>query len=1042
MSRMMPGRLRQEGIELYEKGQLAVEKVEGRMLLLRIAGQEFRYDVEGEDLGCSCSLFVQKGYCQHLAATEYFLKNDARAKDLVQDAIEKEEKEQEIQRRNQAGSLFLDRVIGSLDPQPLRYRLEAEGSLGSFEQQIDWTLKICRLPDQRSYIIRDIGAFLKVLAQNGHYQIGKNYYEPISYEEFDSASQDLLDFLWRLFPEKRWVNHEHLTHFGRGLRLPLIYFEEGLELLQALSSFQFNHGFQSYGSLHLQPYDGQLGLFDFEVKAHSQVMEVLISAQPYKELLHGHYLIVDNRLYSLPRRERQLLAAIKELVRWEDGLRKVQVDYQDQEKLALALLDFQRLGQVRAPKKFQIQEFQAHFDLSQKGDQLFLKTSLDFAGLVVSSQEELEQLPFLPHYKDLNKVFATLEQLGFRGTFDAIRGNLKGQELYHFMTDGLARLRSLGTVNLSPEVADRMVEEGPQVSVTTTGSLLDISFDFMGIAADEIAAATQALLAQEAYFTSKTGRVLVFDEDSQKISQTLQILRAQHGGEGHVSLPKLTGYQLAQSLASQEGVRLSADVQELAYDLAHPEDFALPDLDLQVDLRDYQKLGVKWLSMLDKYGFGGILADDMGLGKTLQTIAFLASHIGDESRVLILAPASLIYNWQDEFQRFAPQLDVAVVYGSKSEREAILARGHQILVTSYASFRQDAESYQEAKQYDYLILDEAQVMKNSQTKIAQQLREFEVGNCFALSGTPIENNLAEIWSIFQIILPGLLPGKLEFGKWTAHQVAHSIKPFVLRRKKEDVLQELPDLIEVNVLNELTDSQKAIYLAQLQQMQASISGTTEAEINRRKIEILSGITRLRQICDTPKLFMETYQGDSGKLESLRDLLIQLKEGQHRVLVFSQFRDMLDLIEEDLDELGISSYKLTGSTPASQRQTMTRAFNAGSRDAFLISLKAGGVGLNLTGADSVILVDLWWNPAVEAQAISRAHRMGQTQKVEFFRLITKGTIEEKIQDLQETKKNLVTTVLDGNESRSSMTVQEIKEILGISSTSLDQSGSNVL
>lgn len=1039
---MMPGRLRQEGIELYDKGQLAVEKVEGRMLYLRIAGQEFRYDVEGEDLACTCSLFAQKGYCQHLAATEYFLKNDARAKDLVQNAIEKEEKEQEIQRRNQAGSLFLDRIIGSLDPQPLRYRLEAEGSLGSFDQQIDWTLKISRLPDQRSYVIRDIGAFLKVLAQNGHYQIGKNYYEPISYEEFDPASQELLDFLWRLSPEKRWVNQDILTHFGRSLRLPLIYFEEGLELLQALSSFQFNHGFQAYDRLLLQPYDGQLGLFDFEVKAHSQAMEVLISAQPYKELLHGHYLIVDNRLYSLTRKERQLLAAIKELVRWEDGLRKVQVDYQDQEKLALALLDFQRLGRVRAPKKFRIQDFQAHFDLSQMGDQLVLKTSLDFAGLVVSHQEDLDQLPFLPHYKDLNKVFATLEQLGFRGKFEALAGDWTGQEFYQFMTDGLDRLRALGTLNLSPEVTDRMVKEGPQISVTTKGSLLDISFDFKGIAADEIAAATQALLAQEAFFTSRTGRILVFDEGSQKISQSLQILRARYGGEGHVSLPKLAGFQLAQSLASQEGVQLSADVQELAYDLAHPEDVVLPDLDLQVELRDYQKLGVKWLSMLDKYGFGGILADDMGLGKTLQTIAFLAGHMDDASRVLILAPASLIYNWQDEFQRFAPQLDVAVVYGSKSEREAILAKGHQILVTSYASFRQDMEDYQEAKQFDYLILDEAQVMKNSQTKIAQQLREFEVGNCFALSGTPIENNLAEIWSIFQIILPGLLPGKLEFGKWTAQQVARSIKPFVLRRKKEDVLQELPDLIEVNVLNELTDSQKAIYLAQLQQMQASISGATEAEINRRKIEILSGITRLRQICDTPKLFMETYQGDSGKLESLRDLLLQLKEGQHRVLIFSQFRDMLDLIEVDLEGLGISSYKLTGSTPASQRQTMTRAFNAGSRDAFLISLKAGGMGLNLTGADTVILVDLWWNPAVEAQAISRAHRMGQTQKVEFFRLITKGTIEEKIQALQETKKNLVTAVLDGNESRSSMTVQEIKEILGISSTSLDQSGSNVL
>ena len=373
---------------------------------------------------------------------------------------------------------------------------------------------------------------------------------------------------------------------------------------------------------------------------------------------------------------------------------------------------------------------------------------------------------------------------------------------------------------------------------------------------------------------------------------------------------------------------------------------------------------------------------------------------------------------------------MAVVYGHKAEREVLLGQQHQVLVTSYASFRQDIELYRKNKQYDYLILDEAQVMKNSQTKIARHLRDFEVGNCFALSGTPIENNLAEIWSIFQIILPGLLPGKLDFGKLTADQVARIIKPFVLRRKKEDVLLELPDLIEVNVLNELSDSQKAIYLAQLQQMQTSIAGASLAEINRRKIEILSGITRLRQICDTPKLFMDDYQGDSGKLNSLRDLLVQLREGQHRVLIFSQFREMLDIIEKDLEGLGISSYKLTGSTPASQRQAMTRAFNAGSRDVFLISLKAGGVGLNLTGADTVILVDLWWNPAVEAQAISRAHRMGQTQKVEFYRLITKGTIEEKIQALQETKKNLVTAVLDGNESRASMTVQEIKEILGIS------------
>lgn len=262
----------------------------------------------------------------------------------------------------------------------------------------------------------------------------------------------------------------------------------------------------------------------------------------------------------------------------------------------------------------------------------------------------------------------------------------------------------------------------------------------------------------------------------------------------------------------------------------------------------------------------------------------------------------------------------------------------------------------------------------------------------------------------------------------AKQVARFIKPFIMRRRKEEVLPELPDLIEINYPNELDRKQKAIYLAQLRQMQETIAGASDADINRRKIEILSGITRLRQICDTPALFMD-YDGESGKLDSLRDLLTQIKENGHRALIFSQFRGMLDIAEKEIEELGLTSYKITGSTPANARQEMTRAFNNGSKDTFLISLKAGGVGLNLTGADTVILIDLWWNPAVEMQAISRAHRIGQKENVEVYRLITRGTIEEKILEMQESKKNLVTTVLDGNETRASMTIEEIKEILGL-------------
>ena len=452
-------------------------------------------------------------------------------------------------------------------------------------------------------------------------------------------------------------------------------------------------------------------------------------------------------------------------------------------------------------------------------------------------------------------------------------------------------------------------------------------------------------------------------------------------------------------------------------------------LNIQAELRDYQKKGIQWLQMLHHYGFGGILADDMGLGKTLQTIAFLSSQVQADTSVLILAPSGLIYNWADEFQKFAPDLDVAVVHGLKSHRESILAENHQIYVTSYATFRQDSEIYRNLS-FDFLFLDEAQVMKNAQTKIAQSLRRFVVPSVFALSGTPIENHLGELWSIFQIVLPGLLPAKKEFMKLSTERVAQFIKPFVMRRKKEEVLTELPDLIEVVYKNELEDQQKAIYLAQLQQMQERLGQVSDSEFQRNRVEILTGLMRLRQICDTPALFMDDYQGESGKLDSLRDLLVQIAEGRHRVLIFSQFRGMLDRIEQELPDLGLTSFKITGSTPSQERQEMTKAFNQGERDVFLISLKAGGVGLNLTGADTVILVDLWWNPAVESQAIGRAHRMGQEQAVEVYRLVTRGTIEEKIQELQEKKKNLVSEILDGTESRGSLSLAEIREILGIS------------
>lgn len=1029
MSRLMPGRIRQEGIDLYDAGKLVVERVEDRSLKLMIDGEFFSYALEDGLLSCTCLHFGQRGYCAHLAATEYFLRNDKDGQHFLKELSEETESQVELVRRTYFGGQFLDSILAHRQETEIRYQLAVQGQLVLYDTNIDWTLKICRLPDQRQYIVRDIGAFLRTVQKGGYYQIGKSYYEPVSFEQFDAASQELLLFLWKLVPLKPGIDNDILLHFGRHLRLPLAYFEEGLDLLLQLSDFQFDYQSLSYKQLYLLPLDEDSGLFQFRVTAGSQLLELVLEEKGGRTLFDGQYLLDGPNLYYLDREQERLLAVLKEILPSESGVRKVGVEFQDQDRLALSLLDLKKLGRVEAPKRLLIQEFHPFFDffLLEKGEIGFSLT-LSFPQRRVESQEELALLPFAVDYQRLDQIFRLFSEFGFTGDFSGRRPVLSGQELYSFFTAFVPTLASLGQVKLAPDLEALKVEKAPMIRLERTGSLLDIAFDFEGIADEEIDQALSALLNEEGYYKSQSGQLLVFDEETQKISRSLQELRVRYSGKGHLAVQSFVARELEGILAGGHSVYLSESFRELVDDLSYPEKYSLPPLELETDLRDYQYLGVQWMSVLDKYGFGGVLADDMGLGKTLQTLAFLSSHLTSQSKVLILAPSSLIYNWQEECRRFAPHLDLAVVYGVREKRRELIEGNHQILVTSYSSFRQDSELYPHGK-YDYLILDEAQVMKNSQTKIAQLLREFEVGNCFALSGTPIENNLSELWSLFQIILPGLLPNKTAFNKLTAKEVARMIQPFILRRRKEDVLQELPDLTEVTVLNELTDEQKAIYLAQLKQMQASIAGATDLEIQGRKIEILSGITRLRQICDTPSLFMDDYQGQSGKIQSLQELLLRLKEGKHRVLIFSQFRSMLEKIEGELAVLGLTSFLLTGSTPAGQRLAMTQAFNLGSRDVFLISLKAGGVGLNLTGADRVILVDLWWNPAVEAQAISRAHRMGQTEKVECYRLITRGTIEEKILALQEDKKNLVTTVLDGNESRSSLTVDELRDILGI-------------
>jgi len=398
--------------------------------------------------------------------------------------------------------------------------------------------------------------------------------------------------------------------------------------------------------------------------------------------------------------------------------------------------------------------------------------------------------------------------------------------------------------------------------------------------------------------------------------------------------------------------------------------------------------------------------------------------------VLVVAPASLTYNWANEFARFAPHLNVLIAAGQKEERANMLSGMDEadVIVTSYPLLRRDLDTYL-GRTFHTLILDEAQAIKNASSQTAQAVKQIQAPRRFALTGTPVENSLDELWSIFEAVFPGLFPSYRRFRDLPPERISRMVRPFILRRLKKDVLEELPDRIETVQRSELTVEQKKLYAAYLSQLQDEASKDMEDNgFQKNRIKILAGITRLRQLCCHPSLFVEGYQGDSGKMEQLLEMVEDCLAAGKRILIFSQFASMLNLIRQTLAAQGRNLFYLDGQTPAQSRVEMCHRFNEGEADLFLISLKAGGTGLNLTGADTVILYDLWWNPAVEEQAIGRAHRMGQKQVVQVIRLVTEGTIEEKILELQQRKKDLIAEVIEpGDGGSTTLSEQDIRELL---------------
>ncbi|WP_217586325.1 DEAD/DEAH box helicase [Lentibacillus saliphilus] len=636
------------------------------------------------------------------------------------------------------------------------------------------------------------------------------------------------------------------------------------------------------------------------------------------------------------------------------------------------------------------------------------------------------------------QIMQLIEQADFRYNGRHFYIELNEDDLYTFLYDILPVLDKHVELYLTSDVRRLIVEQEPEprthVRVDASTNLLEIGFDISGIDDHEITNILNAVIEKKRYYRMNSGAILSLETDEfQSIDQLFTDLDIDKKDiqNGRIDMPVFRGAQVDELIDTKK--TYDPSFQKLLHQLKAPEEqvYELPSA-LNATLRNYQVTGYQWFKSLSHYHLGGILADDMGLGKTLQTIAYILSE-EKQHQHLIVVPSSVVYNWKNEFQTFAPSLSVAVMTGSPKERQQKFTDYDHadVWIVSYGTLRQDIDIYSQ-RTFQTMVLDEAQYIKNYATKTSRAIRQINAGRRFALTGTPIENSIDELWAIFQVILPGLMPSQRTFRQLSHEKIASLTRPFILRRLKKDVLKELPDKIESVHLSELTVEQRDLYVGYLRQLQqeTAVSLQSSGGFSQNRMKILAGLTRLRQICCHPSLFMENYNAQSGKLNQLLDTVKNAKENGRRMLIFSQFTSMHDIIRQALEEEGISYFYLHGGTSSEARVEMSTRFNDGEKDVFLISLKAGGTGLNLTGADTVILYDLWWNPAVEDQAAGRAHRFGQKNVVQVIRLIAEGTIEEKIYDLQQKKRELIDQVIQPGETMlSSLTEKDVKELLNI-------------
>ncbi|MDM0616495.1 DEAD/DEAH box helicase [Clostridium perfringens] len=852
-------------------------------------------------------------------------------------------------------------------------------------------------------------------------------YNPLK-DEFLDEDKRVLQFV---------ASHKDMIS-GRYLRLKQNNLKDFLKLIDEKKKINFN-----FNSIN------------YEVKVKKQNVPVALTLKEGKEgfvLSHhkkfpvllnnlGDVMFFDRNLYLPRKRQLEYYIPIHKLF-----LKNNTITYKKSlESLRNLLEELKNISKNivldENVRVFKEKLMKTTFNLYKTEGKIYCNVKIDYCGYIIDLIRDEKDNSFLRDLKSEKYIEFQLERFKFikREEDFCFIGN--EEEMYELLSKGIKRLREFGEVLLSEELKEFKVLDSSLISseLIELSNFYKLKFDFGDFELRELRESIEAMKKGDRFYRTKKVYLDLEDPSIVNFLNLLEDLGLENIKDNEVYIDKSKVLYIQEKLKDRNlsFIKGGNVLQEIVGKLLNKEfKRKLVPKALNAELRPYQKEGFKWINEITDLGFGGVLADDMGLGKTLQIIAFLLSQ--KKSKSIVVVPTSVIYNWMDEFEKFAPSIRIGLVHGSKSKRDKVLRdfkRGlgikieeenlkeksyekYDVLLTTYGTLKNDEKAYENLS-FDYCIIDEAQNIKNPTAQATLSVKNIKSRCNIALTGTPIENNLMELWSIFDFVMPGYLFTKERFrerfilDESNLIELKSLITPFILRRLKEDVLSELPEKLEKKYLVEMKGKQKQLYSFYIKAIKNQLNENKSSEKSGRdKINLFAYLTKLREICLDPSLVVPDYTGGSSKLTVVKEIVKDASESGKKILLFSQFTSVLQKIEEDFKKEDIFYLYLDGGTSAKDRVERVKKFNEDSNiKVFLISLKAGGVGLNLTSASVVIHFDPWWNPAVEDQATDRAHRFGQENKVEVIKLVAKDTIEEKIVLMQEDKRELIQSLMDG-------------------------------